>query len=109
MCSSDLVGVTEAPVVGFAPEPGAERGDSTAVRTKERLVGFRVRTLVGAKSVTAHAAWRTTPETARKIVIATTGTMRFPEPLHRARQLSRRLRSEYGRTDLSGLEDGIHG
>ncbi len=102
------VGITERPDVGIAPDPGAHRGDWTPVRADSRLVGFRVRTLARAKSVMAHSAWLTTPETARDIVIRSTGRMRVPEPLQQARQLSRRLRSEYESTG-TGMQDGIHG
>ena len=101
------VGVTERPDVGIAPEPGAHRGDWTPVRADSRLVGFRVRTLARAKPLMAHAAWLTTPETARDIVIRSTGRMRVPEPFQQARQLSRRLRSEFESTG-TGMQDGIH-
>jgi hypothetical protein len=50
----------------------------------------------------------TTPETARDIVLRATGRVRVPEPLQRARDLSRKLRSEY-HTPVPGLQDGIHG
>lgn len=101
------VGVTERPDVGIAPEPGAHRGDWTPVRADDRLVGFRVRTLARAKPLMAHPAWLTTPETARDIVIRSTGRMRVPEPLQQARQLSRRLRSEFESIG-TGMQDGIH-
>lgn len=102
------VGVTEHPDVGEAPEPDTHRGDWTPVRIDNRLVGFRVRTLSKANPIMAHAAWRTTPETARDAVLQTTGRQRMPEPLQRARELSRRLRSEYERAG-TGMRDGIHG
>jgi deoxyribonuclease V len=103
------VGVTERPVVGDAPEPGPRRGDWAPVRVDDRLVGFRVRTMSRAKSITVHAAWRTTPEVARAIVIRSTGHTRLPEPIQRARQVSRRLRSQHARAAGSGLQDNIHG
>ena len=102
------VGVTEHPDVGDAQEPDTHRGDWTPVRIDNHLVGFRVRTLSKAKPVMAHAAWMTTPETARETVLRTTGRQRMPEPLQRARELSRRLRSEYERSG-GGMRDGIHG
>jgi deoxyribonuclease V len=102
------VGVTEHPDIADAPEPDTHRGDWTPVRIDNRLVGFRVRTLSKAKPVMAHAAWQTTPETARDTVLRTTGRQRMPEPLQRARELSRRLRSEYERSGV-GMRDGIHG
>ncbi|MGH2702221.1 MAG: endonuclease V [Actinomycetota bacterium] len=103
------VGVTEHPDIGVALDPDVHRGDWTPVRINNRLVGFRVRSLARANSIMAHAAWLTTPETARDIVVRTTGRMRVPEPLQRARQLSRKLRSEYERSVGTGLQDGIHG
>jgi deoxyribonuclease V len=103
------VGVTEQPETGVALEPGDHRGDWTPVRIDNRLVGFRIRSMARAKSIMAHSAWMTTPETARDIVLRTTGRMRVPEPLQRARQLSRKLRSDYEQTVGTGLQDGIHG
>ena len=103
------VGVTEHPDVGVGAEPDAHRGDWTPVRINNRLVGFRIRSLSSANSIMAHAGWLTTPETARDIVVRTTGRMRVPEPLQRARQLARKLRSEYERSAGTGLQDGIHG
>jgi deoxyribonuclease V len=103
------VGVTEHPEIGEAPEPDSHRGDWTPVRVDGRLVGFRVRTTSKSNPVMAHAGWRTTPETARDIVLRTTHRQRMPEPLHRARDLSRRLRSEYERAAGTGMRDGIHG
>ncbi len=103
------VGVTEHPEIGEAPEPDTHRGDWTPVRIDTRLVGFRVRTVSKANPVMAHAAWLTTPETARDMVLRTTGRQRMPEPLQRARDLSRRLRSEYESGAGTGMRDGIHG
>jgi len=103
------VGVTERPDVGSAPEPDSHRGDWTPVRIDNRLVGFRVRTLSKANPLMAHAAWLTTPETARDTVLRTSGRQRVPEPLQRARELSRRLRSEYEHSASTGMQDGIHG
>jgi len=103
------VGVTERPEIGVALQPGAHRGDWTPVRINNRLVGFRVRSLARANPIMAHAGWMTTPETARDIVLRVTGRMRVPEPLQRARQLSRKLRSEYEQSVGTGMQDGIHG
>jgi deoxyribonuclease V len=103
------VGVTERPDIGVALQPGAHRGDWTPVRIDNRVVGFYVRSLSRANPIMAHAAWLTTPETARDIVLRVTGRMRVPEPLQKARQLSRKLRSDYERSAGTGLQDGIHG
>ena len=99
-----------------APRCGRGAGARTRIEATgppcaidNRLVGFRVRTISKANPVMAHAAWLTTPETARDTVLAHTGRQRMPEPLQRARELSRRLRSEYERTAGGGMQDGIHG
>jgi len=92
----------------YIAEPGGARGDWTPVRVDDRLVGFRIKTTARGRSVTAHAAWLTTPELARDIVIRTTGRMRVPEPMQRARELSGRLRTDYERLAGTGLQDGIH-
>ena len=104
------VGVTDRPIAGSSiSEPGPRRGDWTPVRIDRALVGFRLRTLSRGKSVTAHAGWATSAETARHVVIHTTGRTRVPEPVQRARHLSRKLRSEYlDSTAGTGFHDGIH-
>ncbi len=103
------VGVTDRPIVGSSTSPGPRRGDWTPVRVDQSVVGFRLRTLSRAKSVTAHAGWATSAETARQVVTHTTGRTRVPEPVQRARHLSRKLRSEYlDSTAGTGFQDGIH-
>ena len=72
------------------------------------VVGYQVRTHERSNPIVAHAAWLTTPELARDVAVRTTEPLRLPEPVNRARQLSRRLRSEYERTASAGLHDGIH-
>jgi deoxyribonuclease V len=102
------VGVTERPDIGVATEPGTRRGNWSPVRIENTHVGSLVRTLSRGRAIMAHAGWMTTPETARDIVLRATGRVRVPEPLQRARDLSRKLRSEY-HTPGPGLQDGIHG
>lgn len=103
------VGVTDRPIVGSSTSPGPRRGEWTPVRVDEAVVGFRLRTLSRGKSVTAHAGWATSAETARHVVFHTTGRTRVPEPVQRARHLSRKLRSEYlDSTAGTGFADGIH-
>ena len=92
------VGVTEHPEIGEAPEPDTHRGDWTPVRVDNRLVGFRVRTVVeGQPRDGARRMARPPRRPPATSVLRTTGRQRMPEPLQRARDLSRRLRSEYER------------
>ena len=54
------------------------------------IVGYAVRAKAGANPLFAHAAWRTGPETARALVLATTSSRaRTPAPLRAARTLAR--------------------
>ncbi len=102
------IGITDKTDVGIAPETGANRGDAGPVRLDGEVVGYQVRTHERSNTIVAHAGWLTTPELARDVAVHTTEQLRLPEPVHRARQLSRRLRSEYERTAGAGLYDGIH-
>jgi len=54
------------------------------------IVGYAVRVKSGSNPLFAHAAWRTSPETARALVLATsTSRARTPAPLRVARTLAR--------------------
>jgi deoxyribonuclease V len=90
------VGVTDRPLQARAAAAGARRGDSAPLLLGDRLVGFAVRTRPGVKPVFAHAAWRTTPESAREVVMRLTGRRRTPEPIRLARQLARMARTHDG-------------
>src|SRR6266545_2007126 len=92
------VGVTERPLVATAGEPGPDRGAATPLSLDGELAGFVLRTRGGARPVIAHAGWRTDPETAREVVLSSTGRARTPEPLRLARFLARVQRArEEGR------------
>ena len=102
------IGITDRTDLGVAAEPGPRRGDACPVQLDSDVVGYEMRTHERSNTIVAHAAWLTTPEMARDVAIRTTEQLRLPEPVHRARQLSRRLRSEYERTAGAELYDGIH-
>ena len=88
------VGVTRRPLVAPAPAPGHERGATARLELDGRCVGYRVRTRSGVEPVVAHAAWRTTPETAAQVVLATsTPAARTPVALQEARRVAREARS----------------
>ena len=92
------VGVTRSPLVGSGPEPPLARGESSPVRIGDHIVGYWVCTRTGARPVLAHAAWRTSPETAAAaVLLASTEAARTPVPLQEARRVAREAR------DLSGL------
>lgn len=92
------VGVTDRPLVAQAGSPGPERGDAASLLLHGRVVGHVVRTKPGVHPVIVHAAWRTTPETARHVALLATRRSRTPEPLRQARRLARTRRAvEEGR------------
>lgn len=80
------VGVTDRPLVA-SPDPDGRLVLDGVV------VGVLVRTRPGARPVCAHAAWRTDPRTAGRVVLAAAGSARTPEPLRRARFLARAARA----------------
>jgi deoxyribonuclease V len=91
------VGVTQRPLVATGPLPESRRGAMTPVRVDDRCAGFWVCTKTGARPVLAHAAWRTSPETAAQIVLAaSTNEARTPVPLQEARRVAREARALAG-------------
>jgi deoxyribonuclease V len=91
------VGVTQRPLVASGPPPQLRRGAMAPVRVGERCVGFWVCTKTGARPVMAHAAWRTSPETAAATVLAaSTDEARTPVPLQEARRVAREARALAG-------------
>jgi deoxyribonuclease V len=88
------VGVTDRPLVAEpAGEPGGDRGSWTPLELRSDVVGHVVRTRSGSRPVVVHAGWRTDPDTARALVLATMGAARTPEPIRRARHLARLARA----------------
>jgi deoxyribonuclease V len=72
------MGITDRPIIAVSTDPWHKRGNWSPLYAGERLVGFRVRTLANANPITVHAAWRTSPELARDIVLET--VQRTPGP-----------------------------
>lgn len=93
------VGVTHRPLVAHGAMPVDEQRGTTAPLTLDvEVVAHWVRTRARTRPVVAHAAWRTTPDTAREVVLATApGDARTPAPLQQARRVARaaRARGDY--------------
>ena len=88
------VGVTHRPLCSDGSWPGDKRGSVSPLMQDGQVVAYWVRTRQGARPLAIHAAWRTSPETAAQVVLATTGGQaRTPEPLRLARQLARIARA----------------
>jgi deoxyribonuclease V len=88
------IGVTQRPLLASGPHPALRRGETTPLRLGDHCVGYWVCTRTGARAVAAHAAWRTSPETAAEIVLASsTNDARTPVPLQEARRVAREARA----------------
>ncbi len=90
------VGVTSRPLAGRGPPPRDEPGAASPVLLDGELVALWVRVRAGARPLVAQAAWRTSPEAAAEVVLATAREARTPEPLRRARRLAREERASSG-------------
>jgi len=87
------VGVTDRELIASGDDPGPRRGERSPLLVDGRLVGYRVRTRGGTRPLLAHAAWRTDPETASRLLLALIGRWRTPVPLRIARTLARTARA----------------
>ena len=90
------VGLTNRPLVASGGWPPDERGATAPFYLDGTVVGHWLRTRAGAKPVAVHAAWRTDPESAVEVVLASIRRARTAEPLRRARTLARATRSRLG-------------
>ena len=87
------IGVTNRALVAVADEPGPARGSATPLVAGGEVVGYAARTRAATNPLLAHAAWRTTPETARDVLLALSVRWRTPRPLRDARTLARVARA----------------
>ncbi len=88
------VGVTHRALVAHGDMPaGEQRGASAPLTLDGEVVAHWIRTRAGTRPVIAHAAWRTTPGTATRVVLeASPGDARTPAPLQHARRIARAAR-----------------
>jgi deoxyribonuclease V len=87
------VGVTDRPLRATGPEPGPERGDTSRLLLHGVEAARMLRTRAGARPLVVHPGWRTDLDTAISVALASTGRVRTPEPLRRARRLARQARA----------------
>ncbi|GBD85348.1 endonuclease V [bacterium BMS3Abin02] len=87
------VGVTHRPLVASGVWPQDARWSRSPLTLEGEVVGYWLRTRVGARPLCVHAGWRTGPDLAVEIVKCATGRFRTPEPLRRARMAARRFRT----------------
>jgi deoxyribonuclease V len=86
------IGVTHRTLLARGEWPSNERGAASPLLLDGTLVGHWLRTRVDRRPVAVHAAWRTDPDTAARVVRAVS-RHRTPAPLREARRLARRARS----------------
>jgi deoxyribonuclease V len=86
------VGVTHRPLAAEGVWPPDERGARSPLLLEGELVGCWLRTRPRTRPLAVHAAWRTGPDVAAKVVLSTCRA-RTPEPLRRARRRAREARS----------------
>lgn len=87
------VGVTHRPLCATGEWPEDERGATRPVSLQDEVVGYWLRTRSGTRPLVVHAAWRTDPETAVEVVLASVAAQRTPTPLREARRLARTARA----------------
>ena len=87
------VGVTHRALLAAGEEPPDKRGARSALYLGGELVGYLLRTRVGTRALGVHAAWRTDPDVAVEVVLASLGAERTPAPLRAARRLARTARA----------------
>lgn len=87
------IGVTDRPLQAAGAEPGAERGDPSPLLLHGVEAARMLRTRAGARPLVVHPGWRTDLDTAISVALASTGRVRTPEPLRRARRLARQARA----------------
>lgn len=88
------VGVTRRPLVASGDQPELRRGAVAPLQVGSRCVAFWVCTKTGTQPLVAHGGWRTSPETAVRVVLeASTPAARTPVPLQEARRVAREARS----------------
>jgi deoxyribonuclease V len=97
------VGVTDRPLLATGPEPADVRGATSPLMIAGEVVGCRLRTRAGARSLAVNPAWRTDLEVAVRVVLASTRRARTPDPLRHARKAARRARASYSPSEASGL------
>ncbi len=88
------IGVTHRPLLAAGEWPADERGAKNPLLLAGERVGYWLCTRPGTRPLAVHAAWRTDPETAAQLVLATTADVRTPTPLRLARRTARTARAQ---------------
>jgi len=87
------VGVTHRLLVAEGEWPADERGATRPILVGGERVGSWLRTRAGTRPLAVHSAWRTDPDEAVAVVLASLAGTRTPAPLRLARQAARSQRA----------------
>lgn len=87
------VGVTHRPLLASGEWPVDVRGAATPLVLGDEVVGHWLRTASGKRPLAVHAAWRTDPATALRVVLECTRDARTPQPIRAARTAARTARA----------------
>ena len=85
------IGVAKRILTGEVREVGAARGSSSPILGNGEILGMAVRTREGSRPVCISPGHAVDPETAVRVILATTGSSRIPAPLREAHRLSREV------------------
>jgi deoxyribonuclease V len=90
-----LGAVLDLPTVGVTHRPLVARGEGGdgPLTLDGEPVGLWLETRRRARPLAIHPGWRVDPETATRVVLASVGRARTPEPLRAARRLAREARA----------------
>jgi len=89
------IGVTHRPLCALGAWPEERKGQISPLSLDGEVVGYWLCTRTGTRPLAIHAGWRTTPETAVALVLASTERARTPEPVRIARRLARTARASH--------------
>ncbi len=91
--SLPTVGVTRNPLIAAGDWPPNLPGSTAPLEIGEETVGYWLRMKAGSPPLAIHAAWRTSPETAVRIIDGMRKRWKTPEPLRQARRAAREARA----------------
>jgi deoxyribonuclease V len=87
------IGITHRPLVASGEWPKDQRAATSPLRIGDAVVGCWLRTQAGVRPLAVHPGWRIDIAAAVELVTMLANRDRTPEPLRRARQLARRMRT----------------
>jgi len=90
------IGVAQHLLTGTARIPSLNRGSTEPVYADDEVIGMAVRTRERAKPIYVSVGHKVDLPQAVDLVLRTTTTHRFPEPLRRADMMSRQYRKKTG-------------